>query len=91
LLEGDAAREYTNRLSAMQDALGELNDLNTVTALLADVREGVDPGALAEFDAACEFCRGWSTGAASGIVARADEQLNAFQELAAKVDDGRGR
>ncbi len=80
--------DYENRLSDLQDNLGMLNDLNTIKSFLAQVRSGVSRGRLADFDAAAEFCRGWSMGTTQVIVASSDALLHDFENFVKRANDG---
>lgn len=87
VLSAQAADIYADRLSALQDRLGGLNDLNTVQTFLAAVRDGVDVRLHGAFDEAREFCRGWSIGASRGVIAEADRMLHEFETLRVRLDD----
>lgn len=81
LLAPDDAAEYTKRLAKLQDSLGELNDLNTISGFLTRVHSQVKQPKKAKFEAAGEFCRGWSVGKVPGIVQHADQLVGAFETL----------
>ena len=88
--EADAA-EYAERLSDLQDCLGELNDLNTIPAFLAQVNATVSRRKRAAFEAASEFCRGWSVGAAPAVIQQSDALLREFEAVGKKLTTGPAR
>jgi CHAD domain-containing protein len=58
---GPPAERYLQRLSAVQDELGEFNDISTLSALLDTVEAATPARSRAAFHAAANLCRGWAT------------------------------
>jgi triphosphatase len=67
------AGQFAKQISRLQTLLGKLNDLESVASLFARVRPAVKAANRHDFEAAEQFCRGWSGATAVALVARAKE------------------
>ena len=75
------AERVSKRLKRLQNSLGRLNDLQTITPFLARVRLHVQGRSRRNFEAAEHFCRGWAGAAAANLVARAEEAMRNFEKV----------
>jgi CHAD domain-containing protein len=71
----------SKQLRRLQNALGRLNDLQTLPLLLARVRPSVRPAGRRSFEAAEQFCRGWSAAAAAFLIGRAEDAMKEFAKI----------
>jgi CHAD domain-containing protein len=71
----------SKQLSRLQNSLGRLNDLQTITPFLARVRPHVQGRSRRNFEAAEHFCRGWSGAAATNLVHHAEEAMRGFEKI----------
>jgi len=75
------AERLSKQLSRLQTSLGRLNDLQTVTPFLARVRPYVQARSRRGFEAAEQFCRGWSVAAAAILVEHAEDAMEGFAKI----------
>src|SRR5262245_44315712 len=71
----------SKQLNRLQNSLGRLNDLQTITPYLARVRTHVQGRSRRNFEAAEHFCRGWSAAAAANLVDHAEEAMRGFERI----------
>ncbi len=90
LLGPTAAASYEARLSDLQDGLGALNDLNTISALLGDVGNGVQQKRRSQFETATAFCKGWSAGMSRSVITDSDLLLRSFEKFQKDLGEGDG-
>lgn len=75
-------KKLIKRLGKLQDTLGHLNDLNSMTAFLDQVKLEVSAEDRADFSAAAQFCIGWSAGSADTILRKAETAMARFEAVA---------
>ena len=73
--------KLSKRLSRLQTSLGRLNDLQTITPLLARIRPYVQNRSRRSFEAAEQFCRGWSSAAGATLIKRAEDNMEGFAKI----------
>jgi triphosphatase len=71
----------SKQLSRLQSSLGRVNDLQTTALLLARVRPFVQARSRRSFEAAEQFCRGWSGAAAAILIRNAESAMEEFAEI----------
>jgi CHAD domain-containing protein len=74
-------RGFSKRLSRLQTSLGRLNDLQTIPRFLSRVRPHVQGRNRRNFEAAEQFCRGWSGAAAAPLIKHAEDAMEAFAKF----------
>jgi len=75
------AERLSKQLSRLQTSLGRLNDLQTIMPFLARVRPYVQARSRRGFEAAEQFCRGWSVAAAAILVEHAEDAMEGFAKI----------
>src|SRR5262245_35345978 len=71
----------SKQLNRLQNSLGRLNDLQSITPFLARVRLHVQGRSRRNFEAAEHFCRGWAGVAAANLVDHAEEAMRGFERI----------
>ena len=69
------AGQFAKRIGRLQTLLGRLNDLEAAALLLDRVRPTVKGANRRNFEAAQQYCRGWSAATARGLIARAKDAM----------------
>src|SRR5262249_17397720 len=71
----------SRQLSRLQNSLGRLNDLQTITPFLARVRPNVQGHNQRAFADAEQFCRGWSGAVVATLVDHAKDVVRDFENI----------
>ena len=73
--------KLSKQLTRLQTSLGRLNDLQTIAPLLARIRPFVQGRSRRNYEAAEQFCRGWSGAAAAILIERAEVDMEGFARI----------
>jgi triphosphatase len=74
-------QKLSKQLGRLQTSLGRLNDLQTITPFLARLRANVQTRNRRNFEAAEQFCRGWSGAAAAILIVHAEDAMEGFSKI----------
>ena len=85
IVGGKQSRKYTKSLSRLQQTLGKINDLNSISRFLHDVAENLDRRKASEFKEASAFCIGWGAASADAAVAELLPSWHKFSKTAEDI------